>query len=187
MTPLGNRSHTFCSMMITKGVKDPNTIIPTSQLPPVQCLNRSSSLYLIYLAPSVNDHHCVFTGNSWAVSTTFTAVWIKTNEIHRTRIWTWLTITGKMVVLCIAAVWMHPRCLFMPPHQCLINVRVTFANNHGLIHNEEKTNFVSIKPDVLKNMYVPNVEINGKTRELVPEKNSFVSLSMIVFYDDDYI
>ena len=67
------------------------------------------------------------------------------------------------------------------PHQCLINVRVTFANNHGLIHNEEKTNFVCFKPDVLKNIYVPNVEINGKTRELVREKNSFVSLSMIVF------
>ena len=51
--------------------------------------------------------------------------------------------------------------------QSLINICVSFANNHGLVYNEQKTKFMCLKPAVLKNIYVPNVELNGKTLELV--------------------
>ena len=51
--------------------------------------------------------------------------------------------------------------------QSLINICVSFANNHGLVYNEQKTKFMCLKPAVLKNIYVPNVELNGKALELV--------------------
>ena len=44
---------------------------------------------------------------------------------------------------------------------------VSFANNHGLVYNEQKTKFMCLKPAVIKNMYVPNVKLNGKALELV--------------------
>ena len=51
--------------------------------------------------------------------------------------------------------------------QSLINICVSFANNHGLVYNEQKTKFMCLKPAGLKNIHVPNVELNGKTLELV--------------------
>ena len=39
---------------------------------------------------------------------------------------------------------------------------ISFANNHGLVYNEQKTKFMCLKPAGLKNIYVPNVELNGK-------------------------
>ena len=38
-----------------------------------------------------------------------------------------------------------------------------------------------LKPAVLTNMYVPSVKLNGKALELVTRKNTWVSLSLIVF------
>ena len=46
--------------------------------------------------------------------------------------------------------------------QSLTNICVSFANNHGLAYNEQKTKSMCLKPAVLKNIYVPNVELNGK-------------------------
>ena len=46
--------------------------------------------------------------------------------------------------------------------QNLINICVNFAEKHGLVYNERKTKFMCIKPAALKNMYVPNVELNGQ-------------------------
>ena len=43
--------------------------------------------------------------------------------------------------------------------QSLINICVLFANNHGLEYNEQKTKFMCLKPAVLMNTYVPNVEL----------------------------
>ena len=37
-------------------------------------------------------------------------------------------------------------------------------------YNESKTKYMCIKPAVLKNMYVPNVELNGKALELVAKE-----------------
>ena len=51
--------------------------------------------------------------------------------------------------------------------QNLINICVNFAEKHGLVYNERKTKFMCIKPAALKNMYVPNVELNGQKLELV--------------------
>ena len=71
--------------------------------------------------------------------------------------------------------------------QRLINICVPFANNHGLVYNEQKTKFMCIKPAVLKNIYVPNTEPNGKALELVTREkylSFFVSESL---YDDEYI
>ena len=36
---------------------------------------------------------------------------------------------------------------------------------YGLIYNDNKTNFMCIKPAVLKNIYVLNVELNGRKKE----------------------
>ena len=41
--------------------------------------------------------------------------------------------------------------------QSLINICVSFPNNHGLVYDEQKTKVMCLKPAVLKNMYVPKV------------------------------
>ena len=38
--------------------------------------------------------------------------------------------------------------------QSLINICVSFANNHGLVYNEQKTKFMCLKPAGLKNIYM---------------------------------
>ena len=71
--------------------------------------------------------------------------------------------------------------------QSLINICVSFANNHGLVYNEQKTKFMCLKPAVLKNIYVPNVELNGKTLELVKREKYLGFVVTDSFYDDEYI
>ena len=71
--------------------------------------------------------------------------------------------------------------------QSLINICVSFANNHGLVYNEQKTKFMCLKPAVLKNIYVPNVELNGKTLELVKREKYLGFFVTDSFYDDEYI
>ena len=71
--------------------------------------------------------------------------------------------------------------------QSLINICVSFANNHGLVHNEQKTKFMCLKLAVLKNIYVPNVELNGKTLELVNREKYLSFFFTNSFYDDEYI
>ena len=44
-----------------------------------------------------------------------------------------------------------------------------------------------LKPAVLKNMYVPNVELHGKTLELVKREKYLGSFVTDSFYDDEYI
>ena len=54
--------------------------------------------------------------------------------------------------------------------QSLINICVNFAEKHGLVYNERNTKFMCMKPTALKNIYAPNVELNGKILELVKTK-----------------
>ena len=44
-----------------------------------------------------------------------------------------------------------------------------------------------LKPAVLKNMYVPNVELNGKVLELVTREKYVAFFVTDSFYDDEYI
>ena len=69
----------------------------------------------------------------------------------------------------------------------LINICVSFANNHGLVYNKQKTKFMYIKPAVLKNIYVPNVELNGKALKLVTREKYLGFFVTVSFYDDEYI
>ena len=71
--------------------------------------------------------------------------------------------------------------------QNLINICVNFAEKHGLVYNERKTKFMCIKPAALKNMYVPNVELNGQKLELVKTEKYFGFIVNDSFNDDDYI
>ena len=71
--------------------------------------------------------------------------------------------------------------------QSLINNCVSFANNPDLVYNEHKTNVVCLKPDVLKNIYVPNVELNGKALELVTIETYLGFFVIDSFYVDEYI
>ena len=71
--------------------------------------------------------------------------------------------------------------------QSLINICVSFANNHGLVYNEQKTKFMCLKPAGLTNIYVPNVELNGKTLELVKREKYLGFFVTDSFYDDEYI
>jgi len=45
--------------------------------------------------------------------------------------------------------------------QKLINSCCDFASKHGLIYNETKSKFMCIKPTCIKNLYIPNVTLNG--------------------------
>ena len=71
--------------------------------------------------------------------------------------------------------------------QTLINICVSLANNHGLAYNEQKTKFMCLKPAVLKNIYVSNVELNGKALELVKREKYLGFFVTDSFYDDEYI
>ena len=71
--------------------------------------------------------------------------------------------------------------------QNLINICVNFAEKHGLVYNERKTKFMCIKPAALKNMYVPNVELNGQKLELVKTEKYLGFIVNDSFNDDDYI
>ena len=44
-----------------------------------------------------------------------------------------------------------------------------------------------IKPAVLKNIYVPNVELNGRKLELVRREKYLCFFVSDCFYDDDYM
>ena len=48
-----------------------------------------------------------------------------------------------------------------------------------MVYNEQRTKCMCFKPAVLKNLYVPNVELNGKALELVTREKYLVSLSLI--------
>ena len=52
-------------------------------------------------------------------------------------------------------------------HYTMINICVNIAKKHGSIYNERKNKFLCIKPVVLKNINVLNVELNGEILELV--------------------
>ena len=71
--------------------------------------------------------------------------------------------------------------------QSLINICVSFANNHGLVYNEQKTKFMCLRPAVLKSIYVPNVELNGKALELVTRENYLGFFVTDSLYDDEYM
>ena len=61
------------------------------------------------------------------------------------------------------------------------------ANKHGVVYNELKKKFMCLKPAVLKNIiYVPNVELNGKTLELVKREKYLGFFVPDSFYDDEY-
>ena len=47
--------------------------------------------------------------------------------------------------------------------------------------------WICLKPAVLKNMYVPNVKLNGKALELVTREKYLVFFVTDSFYDDEYI
>ena len=51
--------------------------------------------------------------------------------------------------------------------QSLINICVSFANNHGLVYNEQKTKFMCLNPAVLKVLYGFQSICKQKCKQLV--------------------